>query len=240
MLPVYPPHYAPDSGTARPAGRKDSAPETSLPRSLSAKRQARRAEAVGVRVAHRKRGAVSSVQAAAATLRAVISHLPQDVIGRLDSDLATVTDLLSETLATSCRQQEVIGEASNLRSGLTGSLYALLNLVERAVDTKAAQLASQNTPAETALPAEVSRKVQELRGKAPPKTADKDMNRYLREITSQGWAVEKTGGNHLKIWGPAGEGPYVFSSTPSGSTSNRKLRGLADQIRKSNGKDRNT
>ena len=50
------------------------------------------------------------------------------------------------------------------------------------------------------------------------------MHRYMREITSQGWVVEKTGGNHLKVWGPAGEGPYVLSLTPSSSANNRKIR----------------
>lgn len=180
---------------------------------------------------------MSSVHAAAAALRAVISQLPKDVVKRLDSDLATVTDLLSETLDTSCRQQEVLFETNSLRSGLVESLSDLLSMVEQAIEDKAAQLADQGAPAEQALPAEVSRKVQELRGKPPPKTSDKDMNRYMREITSQGWAVEKSGGNHLKVWGPAGEGPYVFSSTPSTATSNRKLRALAEQIRKNNRKD---
>ena len=42
--------------------------------------------------------------------------------------------------------------------------------------------------------------MQELRGKPPPRIPDKDMHRYMREITSQGWVVEKTGGNHLKVW----------------------------------------
>jgi hypothetical protein len=64
--------------------------------------------------------------------------------------------------------------------------------------------------------------VQELRGKPPPKIPDKDMHRYMREITSQGWVVEKTGGNHLKVWGPAGEGPYVLSLTPSSSANKRQ------------------
>ncbi|WP_435158122.1 hypothetical protein [Amycolatopsis sacchari] len=183
---------------------------------------------------------MSSVRATAAALRSVLAQLPKDVVGRLDSDLATVTDLLSETLATSCRQQEVVSAASGLRSGLTESLSGLLNMVERAIGDKGAQLAQTDAPAEPAMPPEVSRKVQELRGKPPPKTPDKDMNRYMREITSQGWAVEKTGGNHLKVWGPAGEGPYVFSSTPSSGTNNRKLRALAEQIRKNKRKDTNT
>ncbi|MBB5155957.1 hypothetical protein [Saccharopolyspora phatthalungensis] len=180
---------------------------------------------------------MSSVQAAAAALRVVIAQLPKDVVTRLDSDLATVTDLLRETLGTSCREQEVLFEANSLRSGLVESLAEVLNWVERALEDKAAQLADQGAPGEAALPGEVSRKVQELRGKPPPKTSDKDMNRYMREITSQGWAVEKTGGNHLKVWGPAGEGPYVFSSTPSTATNNRKLRALTEQIRKNNRKD---
>lgn len=180
---------------------------------------------------------MSSVQATAAMLRAVLPQLPRDVLGRLDSDLATVTDLLSETLASSRRQHDVIGEATSLRTGLAESLSGLLNGVERAISDKATQLAALDAPAEPAMPVEVSRKVRELRGKPPPTTGDKDMNRYMREITSQGWAVEKAGSGHLKVWGPAGEGPYVFSSTPGGTTNNRKLRALTEQIRRNKKKD---
>ncbi|GAA4888683.1 hypothetical protein H7X46_23480 [Pseudonocardia sp. C8] len=175
---------------------------------------------------------MSSTQAVAATLRAVLPQIPNDVVSRLDDDLATVTDLLSETLTTSTRHPEVIGQASQLRAGLIESLRSLLGVVEQAISDKAAALACDSEPAGPALPAEVSRKVQELRGKPPPKTPNKETNQYVREITSQGWAVEKTGGNHLKVWGPNGEGPFVFSSTPSSATSNRKLRALRDQIRR--------
>lgn len=175
---------------------------------------------------------MSSVQAVAATLRAVLPQVPNDVVSRLDDELKTVTDLLSETLATSSRHSEVIGDVSQLRSGLIESLRSLLKVVDQAISDKASALASDAEPAGPALPAEVSRKVQELRGKPPPKTPNKETNQYVREITSQGWAVEKTAGNHLKVWGPNGEGPFVFSSTPSGATSNRKLRALRDQIRR--------
>jgi hypothetical protein len=183
---------------------------------------------------------VTSVQATAAALRAVIPQLPTHVVQRLDQDLEAAIALLGETLATSCRQQDVVDEAMSLRTGLTESLTRMLNTVDRVVRDKATQLVQQATPAGSALPPEVSRKVQELRGKPPPKTPDKDTNHYMREITSQGWVVEKTGGNHLKVWGPAGEGPYVFGSTPSSATNNRKLRALAEQIRKKNRKDPTT
>lgn len=178
---------------------------------------------------------MGTVHAVAAALRAVLPQLPNDVVSRLDDDLTAVTALFSETLATSCRQPELIGQASQLRAELIDSLRGLLRLVEQAISDKAISLSGAEAVAGQTLPAEVSRKVQELRGKPPPKTPNKQTNQYVREIVSQGWAVEKTAGNHLKIWGPWGEGPFVFSSTPSGGTSNRKLRALRDHIRRKDG-----
>ncbi len=184
---------------------------------------------------------MSGVRAAAAALRAASAQLPIDVVERLDGDLVALTELLNETLATSCRQQDVISGATSLRSGLTESLTGLLNNVDRAISDKATQFEQLGAPAGATMPPEVSRKVQQLLGKPPPKTSDKEINGYLREITSQGWVVEKTHGGHLKVWGPDGEGPRVFSSTPSGRANNRKLRALVEQIiRQNHRKDTST
>lgn len=175
---------------------------------------------------------MGNAHAVAATLRAVLPQLPHDVVSCLDDDLTAVTALLSETLATSRHQSTLTSQADQLRAELIGSLHTLLRTAGQAISDKATALSSTEESAGRALPSDVSRKVQELRGKPLPKTPDKQTNQYVREITSQGWAVERTGGNHLKIWGPHGEVPFVFSSTPSGGTSHRKLRALRDHIRR--------
>jgi hypothetical protein len=183
----------------------------------------------------RGRFLVASVRDVAAGLRAAVNLIPTEVVARLNDDLVAVVGLLQATIGDSS-QRDAVAMADRLRQELIGTLEHLLGAARTAMLAKAHDLAASPppVPAPSEVPREVSRKVQQLRGKPPPRGPDHETNEQVRAITNSGWVVQKTAGNHLTVYGPAGEGPYVFSSTPSGTSSRRKLRELAQQIRNQN------
>lgn len=178
---------------------------------------------------------MSTVQDVAAQLRGATSCLPTGVVAQIDDELDAALALLSETLHTSSRYDEVMGSAMQLRAELAQQLTETINAAKKSIVDKANALAQNDVPAPaspapaSAPPAETSRKAEQLRGKPLPKTNNKNVNKTIRETPGSGWAVEKRSNSHIRFYGPNGE-THTFSSTPGSKVNERKAAHLRQQI----------
>lgn len=177
---------------------------------------------------------MTSVRDVAAQLRAATYSMPTAVVGSVDDELEAAVALLSETLTSSIRHDEVVGEVSAVRTSLVQRLNELIGVAKRAIVDKADELARwEGSEAGESAPTPqpyASKKVAQLQGQRLPKCADKAVNAAIHQTPGSGWAVEKNANSHVVFYGPRGE-REVFSSTPGSGVNERKVNNLMRRIK---------